>query len=159
MGLVIDGKLHRGVHGVAGEIAFMPLGSRGTAGSLEDVAAASGVVRAARAAGMRGPLSARRVFEAAGRGDERALEVVAAEARLVAEAICCVVAIADPALVVLGGGIGEAPGFADAVRDALASLSPVLPDVKVSALGTDAIVDGCLAEGARLAWQRLTVQV
>ncbi len=26
MGLVLGGRLHRGVHGVAGEIAFMPLG-------------------------------------------------------------------------------------------------------------------------------------
>ena len=32
----------------------------------------------------------------------------------------------------------------------------MLPDVRVSALGTDAVVDGCLASGAELAWQRLT---
>jgi hypothetical protein len=34
-------------------------------------------------------------------------------------------------------------------------LSPVLPEVRVSALGTDAVVDGCLASGADLAWARL----
>lgn len=166
MGLVIDGKLHRGVHGVAGEIAYLPLGSGAPAGSvvdearrrgsLEVAAAASGIVRAARAAGMRGPLSARRVFAAAARGDSRAAAIVAAEAKLVAQAICCVVAVADPALVVLGGGIGQAPGFTEAVSVALPGLAPVIPDVKASALGTDAVVDGCLAEGADLAWQRLT---
>ncbi|MFZ0162406.1 MAG: ROK family protein, partial [Trebonia sp.] len=56
MGLVIDGKLHRGAHGVAGEIAFLPLADdqevdRGEArrrGVLEAVAAASAVVRQAR---------------------------------------------------------------------------------------------------------------
>jgi predicted NBD/HSP70 family sugar kinase len=164
MGLVIDGKLHRGAHGVAGEIAFLPLADdqevdRGEArrrGVLEAVAAASAVVRQARRAGMRGPVSARRVFEASARGDTRASAVVAEEARLVASAICCVVAVADPQLIVLGGGIGQAPGFAEAVTRSLGAVAPVLPEVKVSALGTDAVVDGCLAEGTGLAWRQLT---
>jgi predicted NBD/HSP70 family sugar kinase len=164
MGLVIDGKLHRGAHGVAGEIAFLPLADdqevdRGEArrrGVLEAVAAASAVVRQARRAGMRGPVSARRVFEASARGDARASAVVAEEARLVACAICCVIAVADPQLIVLGGGIGQAPGFAEAVTRSLRAVAPVLPEVKVSALGTDAVVDGCLAEGTGLAWRQLT---
>jgi predicted NBD/HSP70 family sugar kinase len=164
MGLVIDGKLHRGAHGVAGEIAFLPLADdqevdRGEArrrGVFEAVAAASAVVRQARRAGMRGPVSARRVFEAAARGDARASVVVAEEAQLVACAICCVIAVADPQLIVLGGGIGQAPGFAEAVTQSLRAVAPVLPEVKVSALGTDAVVDGCLAEGTGLAWRQLT---
>jgi predicted NBD/HSP70 family sugar kinase len=164
MGLVIDGKLHRGAHGVAGEIAFLPLADdqevdRGEArrrGVLESVAAASAVVRQARRAGMRGPVSARRVFEAAARGDGRASAVVCEEARLVACAICCVIAVADPQLIVLGGGIGQAPGFAEAVTQSLRAVAPVLPEVKVSALGTGAVVDGCLAEGTGLAWRQLT---
>ena len=239
MGLVLGGRLHRGVHGVAGEIAFMPLGSAGSAddhqgdhdhdsgaepaingysgvgsgangdsgadgdsdgdsgaadpgpdsatdpgpdsatdagadsdgdsggdpgvdpeearrrGTLEVAAAADGIVRAARRAGMRGSVSARSVFEAAAQGDPRAAAVVAAEARLVASAICCVITVIDPSLIVLGGGIGQAPGFADAVTLALAATAPVLPEVKVSALGTEVVVDGCLAEGASLAWNRL----
>jgi len=164
MGLVLDGKLHRGVHGVAGEIAFMPFSEgRGTdegdarrRGALEASASASAVVRAARRAGMRGPVSARRVFAAAARGDERAAAVVAQEARLVAKAICSVVTVVDPELVVLGGGIGQAPGFAAVVTAELRQLAPVLPEVRVSALGTDAVVDGCLASGTDLAWKQLT---
>jgi predicted NBD/HSP70 family sugar kinase len=105
---------------------------------------------------MRGPVSARRVFEAAAHGDARASAVVAEEARLVACAICCVIAVADPQLIVLGGGIGQAPGFAEAVTQSLRAVAPVLPEVKVSALGTDAVVDGCLAEGTGLAWRQLT---
>jgi predicted NBD/HSP70 family sugar kinase len=164
MGLVLGGQLLRGAHGVAGEIAFLPLADdqevdRGEArrrGVLEAVAAASAVVRQARRAGMRGPVSARRVFEVAARGDARASAVVAEEARLVACAICCVIAVADPQLIVLGGGIGQAPGFAEAVTQSLRAVAPVLPEVKVSALGTDAVVDGCLAEGTGLAWRQLT---
>src|SRR5438034_668450 len=77
MGLVLGGQLLRGAHGVAGEIAFMPLSGGAGAderearrrGTLEASASASGVVRAARRGGMRGPVSARRVFEAASGGD------------------------------------------------------------------------------------------
>jgi predicted NBD/HSP70 family sugar kinase len=163
LGLVLDGRLHRGAHGVAGEIAYMPISEGGGAdeqdarrrGTLEAAGSAPAVVRAARRAGMRGPVSARSVFAAAARGDTRAAAVVAAEARLVAKAISAVVTVVDPELVVLGGGIGQAPGFSAAVTAELRGLAPVLPEVRVSALGTDAVVDGCLASGAELAWARL----
>jgi predicted NBD/HSP70 family sugar kinase len=164
MGLVIGGSLHRGVHGVAGEIAYMPISAgQGSdpddarrRGTLEAAGSAAGVVRAARRAGMRGSVSARRVFAAAAAGDERAAAVVAGEAELVARAVCAIITVIDPELVVLGGGIGQAPGFAAAVAAQLRTLAPVLPEVRVSALGTEAVVDGCLASGADLAWQRLT---
>jgi predicted NBD/HSP70 family sugar kinase len=217
MGLVLGGRLHRGVHGVAGEIAFMPLGrdprawrdteagagslagsmagsdagslagsSAGSSagsrdgsgaddervaaspegviidpaearrrGTLEIAAGADGIVRAARRAGLTGLATPQAVFEAAAAGDERAAAVMADEARLVAAAICCVIAVVDPSLIVLGGGIGQAPGFAEAVTRALEGIAPVLPDVKVSALGTDVVVDGCLAEATAMAWTQL----
>jgi predicted NBD/HSP70 family sugar kinase len=161
--MVIDGNLYRGAHGVAGEIAFMPLSAGMGAdpedarrrGMLEAAGSAAGVVRAARRSGMRGPVTARKVFQAAAAGDERAAAVVADEAELIARAICAIVTVIDPDLIVLGGGIGQAPGFAAAVAAALRRLAPVMPDVRVSALGTQAVVDGCLAAGAELAWQRL----
>jgi len=166
MGLVLGGQLLRGAHGVAGEIAFMPLsggagGDEAEArkrGTLEAAASAAGVVRAARRGGMRGPVSARRVFEAASGGDRLAVTVVAEEARLIAKTICAVVTVVDPDLIVLGGGIGRAPGFAEAVTKELEGITPVMPAIKVSALGTDAVVDGCLAAGTELAWgQVMTV--
>jgi predicted NBD/HSP70 family sugar kinase len=200
MGLVLGGRLHRGVHGVAGEIAFLPIGgdppawsgraarasgahdagdapsadqvpgARVTAGpegviidpdevrrrgTLETAAGADGIVRAARRAGLTGLATARDVFAAAAAGDERAAAVVTGEARLVAAAICCVISVIDPSLIVLGGGIGQAPGFAEAVTVELAAIAPVLPEVRVSALGTDVVVDGCLAEAAAMAWTQL----
>jgi predicted NBD/HSP70 family sugar kinase len=164
MGLVLGGQLFRGAHGVAGEIAYMPMtGGHGTdpadarkRGALEASASAPAVVRAARRAGMRGQVSARRVFTAAAHGDDRAAAVVAEEAVLVARVLCAVVTVVDPELIVLGGGVGQAPGFAAAVTAELRSIAPVMPDVRVSALATDAVVDGCLASGAELAWAQLT---
>jgi predicted NBD/HSP70 family sugar kinase len=167
MGMVINGSLYRGAHGVAGEIAFMPISAgRGTdpedarrRGMLEAAGSAAGVVRAARRAGMRGPVTARKVFQAAAAGDPRAAAVVADEGVLVARAICAIVTVIDPELIVLGGGIGQAPGFAAAVAAELRRLAPVMPTVRVSALGTRAVVDGCLAAGVELAWQRLIAQL
>ncbi|HTW08198.1 MAG TPA: ROK family protein [Acidimicrobiales bacterium] len=163
MGLVIEGRLHRGAHGAAGEIAYLPLAepevvSATTArrhGLLEAVASAAAVVRAGRSGGLRRVASARHVFAAAAAGDTAAGAVVAQEARLIARAVSSVVAVVDPELVVLGGGIGRAPGFAEAVSGELGALVPFVPEVRVSALGQDAVVDGCLVLGLEMAWQRI----
>jgi predicted NBD/HSP70 family sugar kinase len=163
MGLVIDGKLHRGAHGAAGEIAYLPFTSGRRAapaevkqrGALESAASSAAVVRAARAHGLDGNLTARRVFAEAAAGDPRARAVVSGEASLVAKALASIIAVVDPELIVLGGGIGGAPGFAGEVGAKLERLTPLVPEIRVSALGEDAVVDGCLAAGLELAWERL----
>jgi predicted NBD/HSP70 family sugar kinase len=167
MGLVIGGKLHRGAHGAAGEIGYLPF-SEGHGADLDDArkrgrfeaaASAAAVVRAAKRAGVRSSTSAQKVFTAATDGDETARAVVAEEALLVAKAVCAVITVVDPELIVLGGGIGQAPGFVEAVDEHLRSLAPVPPEVKVSALGADAVVDGCLAAGLDRAWELLTAAI
>jgi predicted NBD/HSP70 family sugar kinase len=162
MGLVLGGRLHKGVHGSAGEIGFLPLGELGPIdasdarrrGTLEAAASAAGVVRAARRHGMSGRISARQVFEAAAAGDKAAAAVVCEEAGLVARAVAAVSLVADPDLVVLGGGIGSAPGFAEAVAAELGRLLSTAPDVKVSAMGAEATVEGGLRLGIDRAWRR-----
>jgi predicted NBD/HSP70 family sugar kinase len=161
MGLVLDGNLHRGAHGAAGEIAFLPLSDSARdpretqrRGALESAASAAAIVRAAREAGAR-LRSARSVFAAAAAGDRRARDVVAGEATVVARALAAIVAVVDPELIVLGGGIGRAPGFAEEVSARLAELSPIVPEVRPSALGENAVVDGCLAVGGDRLWERI----
>lgn len=163
MGLVLDGRLRRGVKGAAGEIAYLPLQTEiadqddvSRRGGLEASASAAGIVQAARRCGMTRVSSARQVFDAARRGDKRAERVVAAETVLIARALCSVIAVVDPQMVVLGGGIGKAEGLVEAVRAELAALWPVPIDVRVSALGVDAVVDGCLASGVSRAWELIT---
>ena len=143
MGLVLDGRLRRGAHGAAGEIAYLPLederrrsGGRAPPGR----ARSGGFGRGHRAGGAAGRAGAGRVRPAGVRRGRRAATsarsgVVAAEALLVARAICSVVAVVDPDLVVLGGGIGAADGLVDAVRTELDRLAPVPTELRVSALG------------------------
>jgi predicted NBD/HSP70 family sugar kinase len=99
------------------------------------------------------------VFAAAADGDDAAASVVDEEALLVAKAVCAVVTVVDPELIVLGGGIGQAPGFMEAVAAQLKLLAPVVPDVRMSALGADAVVDGCIAAGLDQAWTLLTAAI
>ena len=89
MGIVIDGQLHRGARGAAGEIGFLPLGeaevaneetSKRRRGSLESVASADAVVANARRLGMRGVLTAKQVFEATRDSDKVAMTAVRVEA-------------------------------------------------------------------------------
>lgn len=163
LGLIIDGKLHRGSHGAAGEIAFMTLGSNTSVdpedarrrGWLDAAASAAGVVHAARHAKMSGVVTARRIFAAAERGDALCSRIVAAEANLVARAIASITAVADLDLIVLGGGIGQIEYFVELVKRELRPLVRLPIAVRASALGEDAVVQGSLAVGAEHAWQRV----
>ena len=167
MGLVLGGKLHRGAHGAAGEIGYLPFSEGHGAdvedarqrGSFEAASTAAAVVRAASRAGLADAASAQEVFSAASRGDAGAAAIVAEEALLVAKAVCAVVTVVDPELIVLGGGIGQAPGFMAAVHAELVKMAPVLPDVKMSALGADAVVEGCVAAGLDRAWELVTAAI
>jgi predicted NBD/HSP70 family sugar kinase len=159
MGIIVDGELYRGARGAAGEIAFLPMGETDPLayapatrwhGMLESVASAPGVVATAQRLGMSGQITAKRVFDAARAGDPVAERAVAHEADHVARALAGVVALLDPELVVLGGGIGGhgADVLLGAVRDRLETMTPLGPPrVEVSPLGDDAVVLGALATG------------
>lgn len=163
LGLILDGKLHRGSHGGAGEIGFMTLGSDSGVdpkdarlrGWLEAAASAAGVVRAAKQAKMSGAVTARRIFAAAEQGDKLCARIVADEANLIARSIASITAVVDLDLVVLGGGIGQAEYFVELVKRELRPLVRLPLAVRASALGEDAIVQGGLAVGAEHAWQRV----
>jgi predicted NBD/HSP70 family sugar kinase len=163
LGLIIDGKLHRGSHGGAGEIGFMTLASDLSVdpkdarqrGWLESAASAAGVVRAAKRARMSGVVTARRIFAEAEHGDVLCARIVADEAKLIAQALASITAVVDLDLVVLGGGIGQGDYFVDLVRRALRPMVRLPIEVRASALGEEAIVQGSLAVGSEFAWQRV----
>ncbi|TQS26958.1 ROK family transcriptional regulator [Microbispora sp. KK1-11] len=158
MGVVIDGGLYRGARGAAGEISYLPVGvpegEDGPGfdrrrGEFESVASADGIVAAAARLGMTAA-TAEEVADAARRGDEVARTVVAAEAGHVARALAGVIAVLDPELVVLGGGVGTQAGdlLAGPVAERLETLVALTPPrIEVSALGPDAVILGALAVG------------
>ena len=160
---MLDGRLHRGVTGAAGEIGWLPVpGAPVTSdvtypagGGLQWLAGA-GPVRALAAeygvAGVSGDTSAgdavRAAAAAVGHGNagaaaERFLGELARRVALGATAVCTVI---DPGLVVLGGEIGLAGGTALANRVAaeVARICPVRPRVVPTAVATDPVLRGAL---------------
>ena len=110
-GLVLDGRLRRGVHGAAGEVGHLavdPRGARctcGQVGCLETVASGSAIEAAWPVADESGP--AMSLFRAAGDGDPRAVEVVRRFAGAVATTVRVLCLTADVESVVLGGGVAQ----------------------------------------------------
>ncbi len=156
MGLVLGGQLYAGATGAAGEIGFLPIGDavgrKAKRGLLEADTGAAAVVRDARNRGMTGRLTAESVFNAAREGDSVALSVVEAEAGRVGLAVAAVASVVDPALVVLGGGIGHnADLLLDGVQRRLVEVSPLRPEIAVSDLGKDAVLRGAIATALDLA--------
>ncbi len=161
-GLVLHGELHRGHHGAAGEVDFALGGDL----ERENDPAASGVVgfaeQLAARPGLRtslsAPFDARAIFRAARAGDELARAVVDEEARRIAAHIVPIAAVADVALVVLGGGIGTNGDLLLApIRDLLGERCPYPPRVEVSSLGDAAVLTGALAIGLRAALDNVFV--
>ncbi|MEM9034731.1 MAG: ROK family protein [Actinomycetota bacterium] len=127
-GLVLGGELQRGGHGFAGEIGHMVVQADGVRcvcgrrGCWERYASGSGLARLAQEAATAkllprlvrafgGDVEAVRgeqVTAAARQGDTSALAVIDDYARWVALGIVNLVNVADPEVVVVGGGLAEA---------------------------------------------------
>jgi predicted NBD/HSP70 family sugar kinase len=160
-GLVLGGDLHRGHNGAAGEIDWA------LAGVADEVdASAEGVERlverlaADRPAetALARPYDVRLTFAAARSGDAVARRVVDEIARRIAAHIAPIAAVADVALIVLGGGIGSNSDLLlRPVRSLLETWMPYPPRVEVSSLGEAAVLMGALAVGLRSALDNVFV--
>jgi glucokinase len=107
-GLLIDGRLHTGAFGVAGELGHQtvlpdgPLCGCGNRGCVE------ALVRADVLASNAGRRTAVEVFEGARQGDNRCIAAVAQMAEFLGIALANVVTLFGPDRIVVGGGIAEA---------------------------------------------------
>ena len=105
-GLIIDGKLHRGAHGTAGEIGHIiidpngPLDNCGQRGCLEAFVSGTALPRQTG-------LTAAELFTAAARGDRQALLVVEGAARYMGIALISLTNALDPEIFVIGGGVSR----------------------------------------------------
>jgi predicted NBD/HSP70 family sugar kinase len=161
MGLVLSGELHRGNHGAAGEVDWALAGiAEDVDPSGDGVAALAGRLASDGAArtSLAPPYDPREIFTAARGGDPLAVAVVDEVARRIAAHIAPIAAVADPALVVLGGGLGtNGDLLLTPVRTLLAEWMPYPPRVEISSLGEAAVLMGALATGLRSALDNVFV--
>ena len=129
-GIIINGKLYRGVNNAGGEVGQMiisfenEISDKGIRGSYEQLASASAVVRRYReetiAAGLNAdvPLSCREIFELSYTNSSLAAKVVKENARLVGIGLANLISIFAPEIIVLGGGMSEAnDSYLDMIRE------------------------------------------
>ena len=124
-GIIIDGRPISGAHGAGGEIGHLVLNKYetepcgcGKYGCVEQYCSATGVVRVAkrhmalsdRESVLRGiePLTCKDVFDAGKAGDPLALEILENVYDLMGQFLANVCCVADPEIVVLGGGVSKA---------------------------------------------------
>jgi len=165
-GIVAGGRLLRGAHGGAGEIAFLPLGTdpwekRNRVLGAYETAVAGPAVRARLEAALQAGESTTlatgaglaAIAAAAAAGDALANRLLDEEARYVALGIAAISAVADPELVVLSGGVGVIGGLLEPVRAHVATLAARPPHVVSGLLGARAPLFGALGLALDLARQ------
>ncbi len=124
-GIIVDGKMIYGAHGAGGEIGHMVLNKNeslpcgcGKYGCVEQYCSATGIVRSAKwhLSRTEAPsslrciedLTCKDVFDAGNAGDAVAQEILEALYDQMAEFVSNVCSVADPDVVVIGGGVSKA---------------------------------------------------
>jgi predicted NBD/HSP70 family sugar kinase len=162
--VVIDGRVHRGATGGAGEVGFLPLPGTplvrkvgvNNAGGFQELAGGKAVLALARAHGLRAgaPESAlRAAVRTPGAGDQ----VLAELGQRLAVGLAAIVAVLDPEIVILGGGVLEAGGDrlrAEVVAE-LHDLAVSPPRVELTGVAGDPVLRGALQAALRTARHRV----
>src|SRR6201995_5307955 len=166
MAAFLDGKLHRGAAGAAGEIGYLPVPGaplqedvrHPASGGLQSLVGANVVRMLAGVFGFAAPTAEEAVRAAvkaaagsaaangAGATVARAEEFLSEIARRVALGVASVSVVLDPGLVVLGGNVGMAggTGLADRVAAEVARICPASPRVVPTAVSGAPVLRGAM---------------
>jgi predicted NBD/HSP70 family sugar kinase len=149
-GIVLDGKLHRGANGLAGEIGFLPVSRQHVRegdwhAGLEGLAGGGAIAdRARRVFGEKAKVS--ELFDAADAGDPEATAWLRATEEWMAMGVASLIATLDPDMIVFGGGVALARGerLLCPLRELLHRRGPQRTKLVLSELGEDAQILGAV---------------
>jgi predicted NBD/HSP70 family sugar kinase len=157
LAIVLDGRLHRGVGGAAGEIGYLPVPgvplpqdiTHPATGAFQSLIGAQALLPLAAGYGFARPsagAAVRAAITAAGAGDERGGAFLAELAGRVATGVAAICVVLDPGLVVLGGEVGLGGGTALAARVAaeVGRISPARPHVVPTGVSGDPVLRGAI---------------
>ncbi len=152
--LVLNGQLHHGARGGAGELDDVPFrrvvrSSPAVSPALDGlVGLATALARKYRTSELSPPYTADSLFAAHEHGDRLADAVVSRLAEWTSWFAASLAAIVDPELIVLTGSIGAHEALADGVRERLDTMLPAPPTIAVSSLGAESVLAGAVALAA-----------
>lgn len=158
-GLVLNGKLHRGHRGAAGEIFYVPFGdlsdpthSDTDPSGIKIAAIARELAKKYPNSRLAEPYEPIAIFEAARYKDPLAQAVVSNLAERIARYIATITAVVDVELVILSGGVGrQADVLLSEIQAAVARIVPFAPRIEVSTIGDNAVLRGAIALGSSIA--------
>ncbi|MBK3558978.1 ROK family transcriptional regulator [Streptomyces sp. MBT56] len=160
--LVINGRLHRGFTGGAGEVGFLPVPGtplvrqvvKANSGGFQELAGAQAVPRLAKALGIDTPqqpyakVAAELLARAADayEEDEPLTELLRQYAQRLATGLASVTAVLDPGLIVLSGGAVAAGGeiLRSLIQSELAELAASRPRLVVGEIDRTPVLRGAL---------------
>jgi len=152
-GLIIDGRLHRGAHGTAGEIGHTiidpngPLDRCGQRGCLEAFVSGTALQRETGR-------PAADLFAAAARGDRAAATVVEKAARYMGTALISLTNALDPEMFVIGGGVSRSWALIQPTMIATLQSSPFIKPARRPRLRRARLGDRAGQVGA-VEWARI----
>lgn len=160
--LVINGRLHRGFTGGAGEVGFLPVPGtplvrqvvKANSGGFQELAGAQAVPRLAKALGIDTPqqpyakVAAELLARAADayEEDQPLTELLRQYAQRLATGLASVTAVLDPGLIVLSGGAVAAGGeiLRSLIQSELAELAASRPRLVVGEIDRTPVLRGAL---------------
>lgn len=167
-GIIINGKVYSGSHGVGSEIGHtvmdmhgIPCPSGTHRGCIDRYCSASGLIRMAKEAAARHPesklnsietLNAKLIMDFAKEQDAAALEAFEEYTDCLATALLNIINFVDPEVIVIGGGVSQAGDFLlEPVRKKMKEriFFPEMPyaEIKAAMLGNDAGIIGAAMLG------------
>lgn len=162
-GIIVDGKIVPGKHGLGGEIGHMHVRESetekcncGGIGCLEQISSATGIVNEAKKLlekkkatsrlALLDEITAKDVLDAAKAGDTIALEVVDTVSKYLGIALSHLALTVDPEIFVIGGGVSKAGEFLiDKINEKFIFYTPITKnkaDIVLAQLGNDAGIYG-----------------
>lgn len=151
LGVMLGGRLHRGITGGAGEIGWLPVPgeplpadvTQPQSGSFQRLVGNDALAGLAAAHGVGGLSVADQVRTAVVKGDDAYLNEVAARLGV---GVAAVAVVLDPGLIVLSGDIGRAGGdeLAAKVEKAVARVCPSEPRVVAGRVAGNPVLRGAL---------------
>jgi glucokinase len=151
-GILIDGRLHLGAFGVAGEIGHQTIDPDGPLCGCGNRGCVEAMARAGVLTELAGKDNAEAVYRAAAEGNEQSLAAIEAVARALGIGLANVVTLIGPDRIVIGGGIAEAGELVlapirHAIRERVTLVPTDLIDVVPAELGKWAGAHGAALAG------------
>jgi predicted NBD/HSP70 family sugar kinase len=162
LGVVLGGRVLRGVNGAAGEIGYLPVPGAPVAqirpeskvypGGFQSLVSAAAVQELAAGYGITAE-SAESALLAAHEGGQAGQDLLDELAGRIALGVAAVSAVVDPGVVVLAGEVGRAGGqpLADRVAEAAAKISLPHCEVRVSSVEGDPVLRGAILSALTVA--------